>query len=225
MNVTSLFLLSNVISNLEKISFLPRINGLFSLLENAQVMSTGVLVILTVILARYATTLFPSIPQKCIWGRTERLIPRSRATDLGIIVQSAPVSTKKSNRWYPSLVKTAIGITGSGMVPNCVRFWFKGKLTRIDADGVFGGDKADNQIFSIDMLLGQFFRKLGIGFSMGNNFVVFSANIFAGIIFLQSRVRNIFHRRLLGKDYMVCVLRSQGVIQSLSTSKMKRRIT
>ena len=166
--------------------------------------------IFTDILARYAITLLPSMPQKRILGRLERSMPKSRATDCGIMAQSAPVSIKKSNRWYPSLVKTAMGIMGSGMIPNCVRFWFKGKSTRINADSAFGGDKANNQAFSVDTFLGQFLGKLGIRFGMGNNLVIFSANIFTRVVFLQSRVRNIFHILDLQNKYMVYALRSQG---------------
>jgi hypothetical protein len=43
--------------NLEKTSFLPRINGLLSLLDSAQVISMGALVILIVILVRYAVAI------------------------------------------------------------------------------------------------------------------------------------------------------------------------
>src|ERR1039457_2481378 len=101
MNFISLLLLSKIMLNFEKMSFLPRINGLCSLLDNAQVISMGVLVIITVIFVRYAVIPLPSMPQNCNLGRLARLIPKSWATDFGITEQSAPVSTRKSNFWYP----------------------------------------------------------------------------------------------------------------------------
>ncbi len=210
MNLTNLFLLSNMILNFEKISFLPRMNGLFSLLDNAQVISTGVFVILTVILARYAMTPLPSMPQKRIFGSLESPTPKSPATDLGIIVQSAPVSTKKSNFWYPYLVKTAIGTIGSGIIPNCVYFWFRGKLARINTDCAFGRDEANNQTFPVNMLLEQLFRKLEVGFGMGNNLAISSANVFSGVVLLQPCVGNSFHNFYLAKKDNIEELSSQG---------------
>ncbi len=189
----TLFLLSNKILNLEKMSFLPRIKGLFSLLDKAQVISTGVFVILTVILARYAIMPLPSMPQKCILGITERFMSRSLATDFGMMLQSAPVSTIKSNFWYPYFVKTGTEITGSGIIPNSVYFWFKGNSERIDADCALGRDQANSQSRSLNMFLGKLFYKLRIGFGVCDNLPVFPGNVFAGIIFLKFCVRNSLH--------------------------------
>jgi hypothetical protein len=150
-----LFLLSNTIVNIEKISFLPSIKGLFSLLDKAQTISTGLSVIFTVILARYAAIPLPSVPQNRMTGNEDNLMPKSLATDLGMMEQSAPVSTKKSNFWYPWIVSTGMGTTGSGMAPNSVRFWFRGNSDCIDAQRAFGGDKANSEGFSVDMLFNE----------------------------------------------------------------------
>lgn len=196
MNLTNLFLLSNEILNLEKISFLPRINGLFSLFDRAQMISIGVFVILIVILAMYALTPLPSIPLKRILGKLGRLTSRSCATDLGIILQSAPVSTRKSNFWYPYLVRTATGITGSAIIPNsCVCFWFKGKSADIYADGAFGGHESDSYYCPVNVFSDKFFYKLGVCFGMRKNMAVFSRDIFAGVGFLKLCVGDSFHIR------------------------------
>ena len=221
MNFTSLFLLSNVISKLEKISFLPRINGLFSLLDKAQVISIGVFVILMVILVRYAIIVPPSMPQNFILGNVETLIAKSLATDLGIIVQSAPVSTIKSNFWYPYLVKTGIGITGSGIIPSCVCFWFKGKLERIDTDCLFRRDKTNSQFCSIDPFLGKLCYQLRIGLSVGKNLAVFSGNIFSRIIPLQLCIRDNFHIFHLKGKYTLSPLGSQEEIATKTRGSLK----
>lgn len=199
----SLFLLSKEILNFEKISFLPKMNGLFSLLDNAQVISIGVFVILTVIFVRYAVTPPPSIPQKCILGKSLRLRFKSWATDLGMMLQSAPVSTKKSKFWYPYFVKTAIEITGSAMVPNCVCFWPKGKSECINTDGSFGRYESDAHYRPVNMFLKQFFRKLGICFGMCKNLAVFSCDIFTGIIFLEFCIRDSLHQYHLYTKYIL----------------------
>lgn len=74
-------------------------NELFSLLESAHVIFTGGVVIFTVILAIYATMIPPSIPEKYILGKEVVSIFKSSAADFGIMLQSAPVSTRKSNFW------------------------------------------------------------------------------------------------------------------------------
>ena len=185
MNFTSLFILSNAILKWEKISFLPKMNGLFM-------------------------TPLPSMPQKRIFGRLERSILKSPDTDLGIIVQSAPVSTKKSNFWYPYLVKTAIGTTGSGIIPNCVYFWFKGKLARINANCAFRRDETNNQVSPLNVLLEQLFRKLEVGFGMSNNLAISSTNVFVSVVLLQYCVGNSFHTFRLGKNDNTEELGSQG---------------
>lgn len=202
MNLIILFLLSKTMLNLEKISFLPKMNGLFSLLDNAQVICMGVLVILTVILARYAKTPLPSIPQKRITGNEQRLIPKSLATDLGIIEQSAPVSSRKSNFWYPYIVSTESGATGSGITPNAVCFWLKGNSARINTECAFRRDKTDGDILPVDMFLDKFPYQPGVTFGVGNNAAVFAADIFAGIAFLQFSIRNCLHRLYLQSKYI-----------------------
>jgi hypothetical protein len=189
----SLFLLSNEILKQEKISFLPRMKGLFSLLENAQVIFMGLLVILTVILAIYAVIPLPSIPQKFILCKAERSISKSLATDLGIILQSAPVSTKKSNFWYPYLVKTEMGIIGSGIIPNWVRFWFSGNSKRIDANCSFRRDEANYQCSSINMFAKKLFYEPRVGAGKCKNSIIFSSDIFTAIAFLEFGIRNSFH--------------------------------
>ena len=189
----SLFLLSKEMLKLENMSFLPNIKGLFSLLDNAQVICTGVFVIFIVILVKYANMLPPSIPLKRIFGNAERLIHRSLATDWGMMLQSAPVSTKKSNFWYPYLVNTGIEITGSGIIPNCVRLWFRGNLERIDADGAFRRDESNGQLCSVKMFTGNLFYKLGICLGMCKSFIASSRNIFAGIVFLKPYIGYRFH--------------------------------
>ena len=85
------------------------------------------------------------------------------------------------------------GITGSAIIPNCVRFWFKGKSKPIDADCAFGWDKSNGYYRSVDMFLNKFFYKLGICFSVYENLAVFSCNIFTCIVFLKFCVGNSFH--------------------------------
>ncbi len=193
MNFIFLFLLSNTMLNLENTSFLPRINGLFLLVESAQVIFIGVAVILTVILAMYPFIVPPSIPLKCILGKEPTSIPKSWATDSGMMLQSAPVSTRKSNFWYPHFVKTGIGMTGSGIIPNRVCFWFKGNSERINADSFFRRDKTDSERCPVNMFSGEFLHQLRIAFCMHKNFIAFSGNIIAGIMFLEFCVRNSFH--------------------------------
>lgn len=179
--------------NFENISFLPRINGLFSLLDRAHKISTGVLIIFIVILAIYAVIPPPSIPQKCIFGREDKSIFRSFATDFGMILQSAPVSTRKSYFWYPYFVKTGMGITGSGIIPNCVRLWPKGNLECIDADSIFWRNETDSQRRSVYVPLRYLFYKLCIGLGMRKNFISSSCDVFAGIIVLKFCIRDSFH--------------------------------
>ena len=193
MNFIFLFLLSNTMLNLENTSFLPRINGLFLLVESAQVISIGVAVILTVILAIYPSIVPPSIPLKCILGKLQASIPKSWATDSGMMLQSAPVSTRKSNFWYPYFVKTGIEITGSGIIPNCVCFWFKGNSERINTDSFFRRDKTDSKRCPVNMFLGKFLYQLRIASCMHKDFIAFSGNIITGIVFLKFCVRNSFH--------------------------------
>jgi len=209
MNVMSLFLLSKMMLNLEKISFLPKMNGLFSLSDNAQVISMGVLVILMVILARYAQTLLPSIPQKRILGNEESISPKSLATDLGIIEQSAPVSMRKSNFWYPCIVRTDSGATGSGIRPNSVCFWLRGNSARIDTECAFRRDKPDGNILTVDMFLEEFLYQPGVAFGMGDNAAVLAANIFSGVVLLQLSIRNCLHRILHKSKYTTGLFVSQ----------------
>ncbi len=210
MNLTILFLLSKTILNLEKISFLPNMNGLFSLLDNAQVISTGVLVILTVILARYAKTPLPSIPQKRITGREESSMPKSLATDLGIIEQSAPVSIRKSNFWYPYIVRTESGATGSGIIPNSVCFWLKGNSTRINTECAFRGDEADGDILPVNVFLDKFLHQQRIAFGVRNNTAVLAADVLASVVFLQFCVRNCLQHILHQLKYIAIAFVSQG---------------
>lgn len=192
-NFIFLFLLSNTMLNLENISFLPRINGLFLLVESAQVISIGTAVILAVILVIYPYIVPPSIPLKCILGRLETLIPKSWATDSGMMLQSAPVSTRKSNFWYPYFVKTGIEMIGSGIIPNCVCFWFKGNSERINADSFLRRDKTDSKRCPVNMFLGKFLRQLRIGPCVHKDFIALSGNVIACVMLLKFCVRNRFH--------------------------------
>jgi len=205
----SLFLLSKEMLKLENISFLPNIKGVFSLLDNAHVIFTGAFAIFTVILARYANMLPPSMPLKRIFGKAERLIPRSLATDWGMMLQSAPVSTKKSNFWYPYLVKTGMEMTGSGIIPNCVRFWFRGNLEGIDADGVFRRDESNGQFCPVKMFTGNLFYKLGICLGMCKGFIASSCNVFTSIVFLKFGIGDKFHNFHLCHNNILCNYRSQ----------------
>ena len=215
----SLFLLSKEMLKLENISFLPNIKGLFSLLDNAHVIFVGVFVIFTVILARYANMLPPSMPLKRIFGKLESLIPRSLATDFGMVLQSAPVSTKKSNFWYPYFVKRGMETIGSAMIPNCVYLWFKGKLERIDADCTFGGDKSNSQCPSVNIFMRNLFGKLRIGLGMCKNFVSFSCNVFTSIVFLKPCIGYGFHNFYLCYNNILCNYRSQGeIIRKIGTA-------
>lgn len=207
MNLTSFFLLSNKMLNFEKTSFLPRINGLCSLLDKAQVISVGIPVILTVILAICAVILPPSIPEKRIFSKAARSIPRSFATDFGMMLQSAPVSTRKSNSWYPYRVKTGMEMTGSATIPNRVRFWFRGKSERINADSAFGGDKPDDQSRPVYMFLDKFFYKLGICPCVSKDMAIFPRYIFAGIPLLKLCIGNCFHFSHLPKNIIYPVVR------------------
>ena len=114
-------------------------------------------------------------------GNEERLMPKSLATDFGIMEQSAPESTKKSNFWYPYMVMTEIGTTGSGIIPNDVRFWFRGKSERINAECTFRWNKPDSQSLPVNVFFNKLSHELRIGFGMRDNMVIFASDIFACI--------------------------------------------
>ena len=192
-NRMSFFLLSKRMLNFVKMPFRPRINGVFSLLENAHVISMGLPVIFMVILAMYVTTLRPSIPQKLILGAVEMSMSRSPARCLGKTVQSAPVSTKKSNFWNPYLVRIGIAIIGSAIIPSWVCLWPRGKSKGIDVYDIVTGDEANGQVGSVKAFLRDFFAKLGVGLRVGQDIIIFTSNVFSPIFLLQSCIRNCFH--------------------------------
>ena len=153
----SLCWLSKRILKWEKISLRPRMNGICLLFENAQVIFSGLFVILIVIFPIYVMIFPPSIPEKNIFLAWERSTFKSAAIDLGIIVQSAPVSMRNSKFWYPYLVRTGKEMIGSTPMPNSVCFSVKGKSTGIDVKNVFAWDKADGQFCSVNTFLSNFF--------------------------------------------------------------------
>jgi hypothetical protein len=115
----------------------------------------------------------------------------------------------RSNSWYPYFVKTEIGMTGSEIVPNCVRFLPRGKLTCINADGFLGRHEPKNHFFPVDMFLSKFFYQLRVSFCAGNNMAVFSSYVFSGMGSLNFCIGNSFHNIHLGNEYIVTDSRSQ----------------
>ena len=193
LNRTTFLALSNRMENLEKISFLPRRNRIpFS--EKAQVIATGTARIFTVILPIYAVTAFSPIPRNLISGQSSREMSKSSATDTGRIETSAPVSTRKSNFWYPYLVKTGILMIGSAMTPNAFRFLPNGYSPRINTNSTFGRNDANREGAPVEMLLADFTSQSAVGRSAYEHFSVPVRDEFTAVTRLDFGVRDFrFH--------------------------------
>jgi hypothetical protein len=164
-NVTDLRALSNNTENIEKMFFLPKMNGVFSLGANAQVTATGSSIIFTVNFPSLASNDSPPTPRNLMIAQSSRSNGRSFATAAGMMEQSAPVSTRKSKFWYPALVKTGILMIGSRVTPKELLLSPYGNSPGINEKGILrwdvsNGEQSSGQFFSSD-LAGQFAVRAG----------------------------------------------------------------
>ena len=186
--------LSNSKENRSKISFLPRINGVFSFAAKAQVISIGSAMILMMILPMRAGAASPPIPRNLIFGQDSISIARSSVTDSGMMVQSAPVSTRKSKFWYPYLVRTGILIMGSARMPSELRFSPNENSPRIDTKRFFGRDVSEGQVSTVQMFSPDRAGQLPVSIGTGEHMAVFASDKFAAVSNLDFGVRHLcFH--------------------------------
>lgn len=186
--------LSKIMENLEKTSFLPRINGICSLAAKAHVTAIGLPMIFKTILLTRADTVSPPIPRNLIRRPRLRSMARSAANDAGTMEQSAPVSTRKSKFWYPYFVRRGMEIMGSASRPRAVRFFPNGYSSRIDTKVLLWGDVAERKGFSIQPLLADFADQAPIGVCTGEYCTAFAGNELTSITDLKFGIRNFrFH--------------------------------
>ena len=182
--------LSKVRENFEKISFLPRIKGVFSLAAKAQVTAIGSSMIFILIRAMRALTDSPPIPWNFIREESSRSIERSCAAAAGIMEQSAPVSTRKSKFWYPYLVKIGMRMMGSARIPSAVRFSPNGNSPRIDTESFLGRNVPKGQGAAVQTLLPDLANKSAVGSGACEDQAVLTGDEFSSVTTLKLRVGN-----------------------------------
>jgi len=216
-NFTTFLLLSKRMLNFEKMSLRPRINGVCSLLENAQGISIGFFVSLSVIFPMYVMMGDPSIPQKDILFAPVISTCKTLVRDKGTMVQSAPVSTKNSKGWYPYLVRTGMAMIGSRTVPIWVCLSLNGNSAGIiNIKEIFTGNKSDCQFGRVDTLLGDFFIQLLKSFRMEYNAIIFMSDVFTTVFALKPGIRNSFHLLPSWAEYNIAVFKVKKRYQQIN---------
>ena len=178
-----LFLLSKNKLNCENISALPSIYGQDWFSEKRQRISNSYWHILTWILpSQTVIPLPPSMPYERSFEQEAKSISNHSAICAGSIEKSAPVSSRKSIRWYPYLFLKRIGISTSGMLPRVVSFSRIGNS--INTDSSFWGDVADNHFRISDAVSNFIPQRLG-GFCRRYDTAVDSGYKFTSEFFLK----------------------------------------